>query len=106
MAALISRYRASGLSLAQFAEAEGMPAGRLHYWLYQKNPNGGRERSLSSSGKAPAPVFQEVMLAAGLPTSASWAAEVSLPKGLVIRFSQAAPPAWIGAVVQVLQRPC
>jgi len=103
---LISRYRSSGLSLAQFAEEEGMPAGRLHYWLYQKHPNGGRERSDRSSRAVSMPVFQEVKLAACLPTSASWVAEVSLPKGLVIRFNQAALPAWIGAVVQVLQRPC
>jgi hypothetical protein len=103
---MISRYRASGLSLTQFAEAEGMPAGRLHYWLYQKHRNGGRERSVGSSGAASVPVFQEVSLAACLPSTASWAAEVSLSKGLVIRFNQAAPPAWIGAVLQVLQRPC
>jgi hypothetical protein len=29
-----------------------------------------------------------------------------LPKGLAIRFSAAAMPAWIGSVVQALQRPC
>ena len=103
---MISRYRASGLSLAQFAEAEGMPAGRLHYWLYQKASTGGRDRSVRPSGVVSTPVFQEVNLAACLPSSGSWAAEVSLSKGLVIRFNQAAPPAWIGAVLQVLQRPC
>jgi len=36
----------------------------------------------------------------------SWAAEVSLESQLSIRFSATADPAWIGAVIQALQRPC
>ena len=30
IAALLARYRASGLGLARFAQQEGLPAGRLH----------------------------------------------------------------------------
>jgi hypothetical protein len=33
---MIARYRASGLGLKAFALEEGLPPGRLHYWVYQK----------------------------------------------------------------------
>jgi hypothetical protein len=116
IAALISRYRASGLALKDFAREQGLPAGRLHYWLYQKHrpaaptrsgvafaPPGGSPRRSPFSG---APAFQEVKLATGVPLLGSWAAEISLPRGMAVRFSTAAQPGWIGAVVQALQRPC
>jgi hypothetical protein len=100
---VIARYRGSGLSLAQFAREEGIPPGRLHYWIYMKGRAKGRralERSVS------APVFQEVKVGVMLPGISGWAAEVSLPRGLAVRFSGGAAPQWIGAVVQALQAPC
>ena len=107
MAAWIASYRQSGLGLKRFAREEGIAVGRLHYWLYQKRRS---PKPKSSARKGPgvelAPVFQEVKLDAGSWLNPSWAAEVSLPQGLDIRFSAAAMPAWIGSVVQVLQRPC
>ena len=51
-------------------------------------------------------MFQEVQMAAGLPAMQSWAAEISLPTGVAIRFSAAALPAWVVSVVQALQGPC
>jgi len=36
IANVIARYRASGLGLKTFALEEGLPPGRLHYWIYQK----------------------------------------------------------------------
>ena len=105
IAALIGRYRRSGLSLRDFARAEGLPPGRLHYWLYQKHrPSAVANRPRGSRPAVPA--FQEVKLASGLSLVTSWAAEVSLPTGVAVRFSATALPAWIGAVVQALQRPC
>ena len=107
IAALISRYRASGLGLERFARKHGIPAGRLHYWLYQKYPSKGLRRSPAGSGVASAPVFQEMKIAACMPAAAAgWAAEMSLPEGLAIRFSASATPTWIGSVIQALQRPC
>lgn len=106
IAALITRYRASGLALKDFAREHDVPLGRLHYWLYQKHRAVSPSRLPRSSRPAPAPVFQEVKLAAGAPLISSWAAEVSLPRGGAVRFSAAALPGWIGAVVQALQRPC
>jgi len=94
----ISRYRASGMGLKAFAVQQGLSRSRLHYWVY------GKRHCKFAKPVVPAPLFQEVKLA-GLPF-ANWAAEVSLPSGLAVRFSAAAAPAWIGAVVQQLQRPC
>ena len=105
-AAILLRYRASGLGLTRFAREEGIPAGRLHYWLYQKHRAGGRRRSAKGEELVSAPVFQEVKLAGCLPLSSGWAVEISLPNGLITRFNPATSPVWIGAVVQALQRPC
>ncbi len=102
MRILISRYRHSGLGLKRFAREQGIPATRLHYWVYQKSRGKARKASLGVRS----PVFQEVKMAAGLPAMQSWAAEISLPEGLAIRFSATAMPAWIGSVVETLQRPC
>ncbi len=102
---LIGRYRGSGLSLRDFARAEGLPPGRLHYWVYQKHGRSAAAERLNRPSPA-APVFQEVKLASGLSLVPSWAAEVSLPRGVAVRFSTTAEPAWISAVVQALHRPC
>ena len=102
IAALIGRYRAGGLALKDFARQQGLPPGRLQYWLYQKHRPAGPRKSAVGS----APLFQEIKLAAGAGLVPPWAAEVSLAKGMAVRFSATAQPRWIGAVVQALQRPC
>lgn len=95
----ISRYRGSGLGLGAFAAQHGLAKSRLHYWVYDKR------YSRLAKPPVPVPLFQEVKLAGGLALS-SWAAEVSLSSGVAVRFSAAATPAWIGAVVEALRRPC
>jgi hypothetical protein len=100
IAALVSRYRASGLGLRRFAQENGIAATRLHYWVYR------RSRPRPTRPEAVRPVFQELKLAEGLPGLPNWAAEISLPEGLAVRFTAAAPPVWIGAVVQSLRRSC
>jgi hypothetical protein len=95
----IERYRASGLSLGAFARKHGLAKGRLHYWVYDK-----RHAALATP-QVTVPTFQEVKLTAGLPVP-PWALEISWPAGPVARFSAAAAPAWVGAVIQALQRPC
>ncbi len=97
IASWISRYRASGLSLASFAQEHGIPRGRLQYWVYQK-----QRMALVRAGAAP--MFQELKLNA--PVGQSWAAEVSLAQGMSVRFSATAAPAWIGLVMEALQRTC
>ncbi len=99
MANWVTRYRASGLGLGTFAKQHGLPRARLHYWVYDP-----RHAHLGRPSAKP-PVFQELKLIAGLP-GPNWAVEISLPAGPVARFSAAATPAWIGAVLKALRRPC
>lgn len=106
VAVVVAAYRQSGLSLKEFAEERRIRPGQLHYWVYQKNQEA-KPRALANkpatSGTA---VFQEVKLEAGSALLQSWAAEVSLARGLNVRFNGTARPDWIGAVIQTLQRPC
>jgi len=100
---LVKGYRASDLGVRDFAEQRGIPAGRLHYWIYQKcRP---QPRPPARPARA-TPGFQEVKVAGLWPGAETWAAEVGLGGGLRVRFSPAATPGWIGMVVQALQRPC
>jgi hypothetical protein len=100
IAGWIARYQTSGLGLKRFGQQHGIPANRLHYWVYQKR------RSLPMHSLPAIPVFQEVKLPPCLPGTDRWAAEVSLARGLVIRFSAGTSPSWMGSVVEALQRPC
>ena len=100
---VLARYRHSGLGVAQFAKEQGIPPGRLHYWVYQK---GRTKPSKTSRPSLPKPLFQELKVETVLPPVDSWAAEVSLSGGLDVRFSQRAAADWIGSVVQALRRPC
>lgn len=100
---VLARYRRSGLGAVQFAQEHGIPPGRLHYWIYQK----GRTRPRQSLGTSVSkPVFQELNVATMLPVVDGWVAEVNLPGGLAVRFSQKATAEWIGSVVQALRRSC
>jgi len=107
VAALIARYRASGLGLKAFALEAGLPPGRLHYWVYQKRPAAvpGRRRAKPAPA-AVAPGFQEVKLPSRPDWDSRWVTEVGLPGGIAARFSARASAEWIGSVVQALQRPC
>ena len=104
--AIITRYRASGLGLKAFALEEGLPPGRLHYWIYQKPAGVRRRRPTQPTPGAAAPVFQEVKLPSRSEWGCGWAAEVGLPGGIAVRFSASASAQWIGSVVQALKRPC
>jgi hypothetical protein len=106
IATIIARYRASGLGLKAFAVEEGLPPGRLHYWIYQKPAQVPGRRPTQPTPAAAAPVFQEVRLPSRPEGGGGWVAEVGLPGGMVVRFSARASAPWIGSVVQALQRPC
>jgi hypothetical protein len=106
IANIIARYRASGLGLKAFARKEGLPPGRLHYWIYQKPGGAWAPGPAKPTRAAVAPVFQEVQLHSGPEWGYRWAAEVGLPGGLAVRFSTSASAQWISSVVQALQRPC
>jgi transposase-like protein len=106
IAAIISQYRASGLGLKRFAREHGLEPGRLHYWIYQKQPGRSVKRRLQPARAVVAPIFQEIKLTTRTPPVESWAAEMNLPQGVVVRFSSTASAEWIGSVVQALQQPC
>ena len=106
MAGVVAAYQQSGRSLKEFARERGIRPGLLHYWVYQKNR---KAKPVSLAQKPQAgrrTVFQEIKLEAGSTWLPSWAAEVSLSRGLNIRFSGTASPDWISGVIQALQRPC
>lgn len=106
MTALVAAYRKSGLTLKRFAQDYKIPPGRLHYWVYQK-PSRRHPRSLAQDRVSERPpIFQEVKLGVGAALMESWAAEVKLAGGICVRFHQTAAPAWIGEVIEALQRPC
>jgi len=97
----IRRYRASSLGLRPFAEKNEISINRLRYWVY------GKRNRKSVKPAAPAPVFQEMKLTAGLPLQ-SWAAEVSLANGLAVRFSAESiqsSPEFVAQVIGQLRRP-
>jgi transposase-like protein len=79
---LVAAYRASDLTMAQFARREGINRYTLAKWAVQL-------------GRAKAPVhFTEVKLA--LP-AAAWPYEVTLPNGIMVRAASAP------ALVQMLE---
>jgi transposase-like protein len=100
---ILARYRQSGRGVVQFAKEQGIPPGRLHYWIYQK---GRTRRSEPRRVSVSKPVFQELKVATMLPVIDSWVAEVNLPGGLAVRFSQTATAEWIGSVLQALRQLC
>ena len=106
IAKVIARYRASGLGLKAFALEEGLPPGRLHYWIYQKSAGLTGRRPSPPTPAAAAPVFQEVKLPSQPERGCGWAAEIGLPGGIAVRISTSASAEWIGSVVQALKRPC
>jgi transposase-like protein len=106
MATVVAAYRASGQTLEGFAREHGIRPGRLHYWVYQKHPASKPRPSVQKLRADRPAVFQELKLQPSSGLFQGWAAEVSLARGLNVRFSGTASPDWIGAVVQVLQRPC
>ena len=72
---LVEAYRASGLTMAQFARREGINWLTLAKW------------SLADEARSRAPVrFAEMKL--GLP-AAAWAYEVTLPNGMTVRAASA-----------------
>ena len=103
IAQVVARYRASGLTRARFARQTGITPGRLHYWIYGQ---GGRRRAKAPPRVESLPGFQEVRVATVLSGASAWAVEVTLPRGGSVRFSAAASPNWMGAVVQALKALC
>lgn len=103
---MVAAYRQSGRTLKVFAREQGIRPGRLHYWIYQKGQEPESNRLAKEPRVGPRVAFQEVKLEAQAALLPSWEAEVSLARGLKVRFSGTARPDWVGAVVQALQKSC
>ena len=74
-AELVRGYRSSGLTMAQFAQREGIKTTTLAKWVY-----------LSDNRSERPPVrFAEVKL----PASPRWAFELTLPNGWIVRAADA-----------------
>lgn len=77
-AELVAGYRASGLTMEQFARREGINRLTLAKWIH-----------LQGRARAAGPVsFTEVKLGAAAPVR--WAFELTLPNGFVVRAADAA----------------
>jgi transposase-like protein len=74
-AELVRGYRSSGLTMAQFAQREGLKTTTLAKWVYLSDQR---------SGRAPAR-FAEVKL----PPAPRWAFELTLANGWVVRAADA-----------------
>lgn len=74
-AELVRGYRSSGLTMAQFAQREGIKTTTLAKWVYLSDHR---------SGRPPVP-FAEVKL----PATPRWAFELTLPNGWVVRAADA-----------------
>jgi transposase-like protein len=87
-AELVAGYRASGLTMEQFARREGINRQTLAKWVHLH----GRRR------KESAVQFAEVKL--GAAALARWAFELALPNGFVVRAADAAALAQLLNVVR------
>ena len=74
-AELVCGYRSSGLTMAQFAQREGIQTTTLAKWVYLSDHRSGR----------PPVRFAEVKL----PATPRWAFELTLPNGWVVRAADA-----------------
>lgn len=95
----VTQYRASSLSLSQFAERHGLKPGQLHYWAY-RSPE-------PPTNQASIPTFREVRLPAAAMTSRSWSTETRLPNGTTARLARAfvRVGGWPVVIVDGLKRP-
>jgi hypothetical protein len=91
----VTKYRASGLGLKQFAEQHGLKAGQLHYWVY--------ESAKLPETRAVLPAFQEVRLPIPRVSAGSWSTEISLPNGTTVRLTQGADVSWAIALIDGLR---
>ena len=87
-AELVAGYRASGMTMEQFARREGIKRLTLAKWAYLESRKG-----------AGSPVrFAEVKTA--LPATPRWAFELTLPNGWTVRAADAASLAQLLSVVR------
>ena len=95
---LVAKYQASDLTQREFAQQHGVKLGTFQRWIYRPRLS----HPIASTKK---PAFQEVSMTE-VPFLNSWAAELQLPRGVVLRLNSHARAEWIGALVQKLAQIC
>jgi transposase-like protein len=88
-AELVAGYRASGLTMEQFARREGIKRWTLAKWVCLENKRGGAAKPVR---------FAEVKLP--VPAPPRWAFELTLPNGWVVRAADAAALAQLLSVTK------
>lgn len=99
-AALLTRYRRSGLSQRDFVQSHSLGLSTLTKWLREERLSG--VKPARRNGSVP---FQEVKLRPRF-SPTGWAAEAALVDGTVLRFSTQADAAWATELLEALRRPC
>jgi hypothetical protein len=122
----VSRFRSSGLSQVRFVEQNGLKLKTLQRWLYRRGAqaamkrkppvaaHGDRSQRINRTAAAihrkprhtPRATFREIMLPPLGPGSAGWAAEVTWPSGVIVRFGAGAEGTWIGVVLGAVRQAC
>lgn len=91
----ISLYGASGLTQAAFARRHGIMPHTLQQWIYRMAAR--PKPSASGAGG-----WREVPFASLL--APSWAAEVVLDSGMIVRLSSSAPTELVSVLIEKLRR--
>jgi hypothetical protein len=88
----IERFRRSGQSQRDFAQAHGLKLSQFRYWLY--------DPALEAKSPERVPRLQEVAL---VPRSSQpgWSAEISLPAGPTVRLNERLARELVGPLLQV-----
>jgi hypothetical protein len=81
----------SGLTITAFCQQQGIHPSVFHAWKRRRRP-----------GTFSPPAFREVAMAPLLSTS--WAAEMLLPSGVLLRLSPQADLRWIGQLIDQVGR--
>ena len=97
---LLTQYRRGGLSQREFVQRHGLGLSTLGKWLREERQTGVK----TFKGKRSNP-FQAVNLSPLFGT-ASWAAEIALTDGALLRLNGQADTAWAAELLQALRRPC
>jgi len=92
------RFIESGLSFRKFSAQYGLPRMSLWRWVSQSKESSGHEPG-SRGGFARA-AFTEIKLPAPVACS-NWAAELSLPNGIILRVAPDAPAALLEQLLRV-----
>lgn len=102
MQRVLARWERSGLTLAEFARREEMPAGTLAWWRYQLRREARRGSAVVA---APAATFTEVQREPAMPAPA--VVEVVLRNGRVVRVPlTGVEPTVLRTVLRALDEPC